>query len=111
MDIFCSNCGEKIIADDKYCRKCGAKNNVLSTGLSLRKKVSIFLFSILFAPLGLYWFFKLYKNENPEIKKIGYTALYITVIMIVVLVVVNAYYVTLLKEYINRYTNSMYGFY
>lgn len=108
MDVLCKNCGEVLESSDKFCRKCGAKVDISSFGLTLRRKVTVYAFSIILAPLGFYWFFKYFRNNNPEVRKVGFMALYITLFMIVVLVIANVYFFNALESYIGKNMPSYY---
>ncbi|OGC69354.1 hypothetical protein A2415_03825 [candidate division WWE3 bacterium RIFOXYC1_FULL_39_7] len=74
--------------------------------LSFWNKIFIYVITVLFAPLGLYWFFKYAKNEDPEKRKVAHTVLVLTIVAVVLAVVIGIKAVNIYTLYLN---NRIYG--
>lgn len=110
MDQLCPFCNKKINQDDNYCPQCGKKLSKISLPLSTAQRIKIYFSSIVLAPLGLYWFFKYFKNSDPDKKKLAFVALYITIFMVIVLIIVNYFFIKSAKELIETYTYGALNF-
>jgi len=69
-DYFCPNCGEKI------------KEKPLST--TFGRQLLVYLLSIFFPPLGIWPAIKYLRQQDEKSKRIGLTALFLTIISIVI---------------------------
>jgi uncharacterized membrane protein YvbJ len=110
MNQSCPFCNNLVNPDDTFCSHCGKKLPDRNTPFSTPLKIKMFLLSVILTPFGLYWFFKYFKDPNPEKKKTAYTILYITIFMIVVLVIVNYYFIKSLTSSIEMYDYGIYSF-
>jgi predicted nucleic acid-binding Zn ribbon protein len=109
MNQKCPYCNNVINPEDIFCSECGKKLPDKNAPFSTAQKIKMFLFSIILAPFGLYWFFKYFKDPIPEKKKTAYVILYITILMVLVLVVVNYYFIRSLTSSIEMYDYGIYG--
>lgn len=100
MSSNCPICHQEISPNDVFCSHCGAKIPGRDTALSNKQKVKIYIVSVILAPLGIYWFFKYFRSEDPQKKKIAYHVLWIT-ILITISMVILTYYIS------NSYSNYM----
>ena len=110
MKDICPFCNKEIDSTDKFCPKCGNRLPESNSSFTVGQKVKIYLLSVILAPLGLYWFFKFYKNENPEKRRVAFYSLYITIFMIVVLVIINMYFIKALETYVGSYNLDSFGY-
>lgn len=110
MKEKCPFCNNKIDPTAIFCPNCGKKLPERNAPLTTGKKIKIYLLSVLLAPFGLYWFFKFFKNENPENRKTALCSLYITIFMIIVIVILNIYFVKVLKTYMGTYNLESFGY-
>ncbi|MBW6441472.1 zinc ribbon domain-containing protein [Patescibacteria group bacterium] len=112
MNEKCSICNNEVGVLDKFCPNCGTKieSDIATLGFSTIQKIKFYTLSIILAPLGLYWFFKYFKSEDIEKKKVAFNLLYISIIMIVLLIVVNLYFVKALNSYLESYSSIYYNF-
>ncbi|HOV97458.1 MAG TPA: zinc ribbon domain-containing protein [bacterium] len=110
MKEKCSFCNNEIDLTDKFCPNCGKKLPEKNAPFTTGEKIKIYLLSFVIAPFGLYWFFKFFKNENPEKRKTALYSLYITIFMIVVIVIINIYFVKTLQTYIDSYNLESFGY-
>lgn len=102
-NLNCPFCGKEIRPTDTYCPTCGTKIPDVNLPFSTWQKIKIYAISFFLAPLGLFWFIKYFRNDNPAKKKTAYIALYITIATIVVVSVLSAYYVKKMNAYIGTY--------
>ncbi len=110
MKDICPFCNKEIGSTDKFCPNCGNRLPESNSSFTVGQKVKLYLLSVILAPLGLYWFFKFYKNENPEKRRVAFYSLYITIFMIVVLVIINVYFIRALETYVGSYNLDSFGY-
>ena len=112
MDLTCPVCTKEIHLGDVFCPHCGARLPEKNVPLTLWQKIKIFLVTVLLAPFGLYWFFKLRKSEDPVRKKIAYVVLYLTIVVLLASVVLAYYTTKAYMNYLNSYVSgsSLYGY-
>ncbi|MBP7785869.1 zinc ribbon domain-containing protein [Patescibacteria group bacterium] len=103
MKEKCPFCTKEIDQTDKFCPNCGNKLPEKNLPFSTAQKVKIYFLSIFLAPFGFYWFFKYFRNQNSEKRKLAYNVLYISIVMIIVLIIINFYFVKTLQTYIDSY--------
>lgn len=106
MNQNCPFCNKEISPTDVFCPHCGNKLPDKKLPFSTAQRIKIYLVSVFLAPLGLYWFFKYFRNEDPEKKKVAYVALYITIFMIIV----SFFLVSSWIKYIDIYSQTNYNF-
>lgn len=99
MQSICPKCSEPVTEVDIFCPQCRAR--IKETDISQGQKIKIYTFSILLAPLGLYWFFKFFKSENINKKILAYRVLIITVIVSTLIIMSIAYTFSFYSKYIN----------
>ncbi len=75
---FCPNCGQGINASDAFCVHCGKQLVDLPIGIG--KKIYMYAISILLPPFGIVYFFKYFRSQNPDLKKVGTISLILTII-------------------------------
>jgi uncharacterized membrane protein YvbJ len=110
MKEKCPFCNNEINLTDKFCPNCGNKLPEEDLPFSIAQRVKIYSFSVLLAPFGLYWFFKYFKNESLEKRKVAFNVLYISIVMIIVLIIINFYFVKVLQTYIGSYNLENLGY-
>ncbi len=82
MSYVCTSCQKLVETPGDFCPFCGQQNIEAPPGLSNGQKMKIYSVSFFLAPLGLIWFFKFYKDEDPLKRKAGYYALAITLVVV-----------------------------
>lgn len=112
MNTTCPKCGKNIEPGDVFCSHCGTKILDNTTPLSTGQKIKIYLVASLLAPLGLYWFFKFYKEENPYKKSVAKNVLWITAIALVLMLILGIYTIKIYTKLLNSYIPNagLYGF-
>ena len=73
--------------------------------VGLLKQIFIYLGSLFLPPLGLWWGFKYLKQKNPDVKRIGYLAVLLTVISLVLTVWLSFNLVNTLNQSFNNQIN------
>ncbi|MBN1463883.1 MAG: hypothetical protein JW922_09460 [Paludibacteraceae bacterium] len=91
--------------DANFCSNCGIKVKNRNTQLSNRKKMIIYLGSMVLAPFSLYWFFKYFRDENN--KKVAYISLSITILAFVLSTIILTSYVQMLDRFMGKYKDSL----
>lgn len=99
----CPFCNKEIRPTDAFCPTCGKKLPDKNLPFSTAQKIKIYLISVTLAPLGLYWFFKYFKNEDQSKRKVAFVALYLTIITLTILTIISYYYVKKMNAYIELY--------
>lgn len=75
--------------------------------LTTRKRFKLYIFSVLIAPFGLYWFFKYFRSGVPENKKFAYIVLTITIVTMVVLIATSYSYIQTFDQYTSMYKEQL----
>jgi uncharacterized BrkB/YihY/UPF0761 family membrane protein len=73
------------------------------TPLSIRKKLTIYILSVVLAPFGLYWFFKYVRNPDYENRKVAWIVLMLTVVAVVISTLILKSYISTLGYYVQEY--------
>ncbi len=71
------------------------------------QKIKVYLASFLLTPLGLIWFFKYFRSEDPETKKVGYTALFLTLSSLALSYLIISKYIQAYSQYLDVYKTNM----
>lgn len=108
MDRKCQNCGKSVHLEDIFCPFCAQKlaNEEETDVFSSGEKIKIYLISLLLCPFGLYYFFKYRKNKSADKKSTAVISLVLTLVSIMVLVVVNYFFIQSVQKYINVYESQ-----
>ena len=107
MNTLCSNCKKEIASEDIFCPHCGHKTDRPGTVLTSPQRIKIYLASFFLSPFGLIWFFKYFRDENPENKKVGYAALVITLLPLILTMIIGARYIKSFSTIINTYETNL----
>jgi uncharacterized BrkB/YihY/UPF0761 family membrane protein len=108
-NLNCPFCNKEIRPTDTYCPNCGTKLPDVDLPFSTKQKIKIYLISVFLAPLGLYWFFKYFKNEDTDKRRTAFIALYITIFMLLTSGAVIYYYYLQIPRYMEMYNYSGLG--
>ena len=110
MKEKCPYCSAEIDLTDKFCPNCGKKLPDKDMPFPTTQKLKIYFLSIVLAPFGLYWFFKYFRNENENKRKVAFNVLYISIVMIIVLFIINFYFIRALQTYVDSYNLDNFGY-
>jgi len=110
MKEECPFCHKKIDIGSKFCPSCGNKIVDMNLPLSIGQKIKIYILSVILAPLGLYWFFKYFRNDSSDKKQVAFISLLITIVMIIILLVLNLYFIKTLRIYTQNYSLESFGY-
>ncbi len=81
-----------------FCRHCEKEKE---EKITLLRELFIYFICFFFAPFGMYWFFKYFRNTDGFKKRVAYMSLVITVIAVVVTTIVIVSYIQSIKGYMN----------
>lgn len=81
-EILCPQCETPVDADALFCSRCGTKLKDVSP-ISVGKQIVVYLVSFFLAPFGLGYVFKYLRRESKLEKRVGYIALTLTILAII----------------------------
>ena len=84
LQIICPYCKGNATSLDFFCPNCGKKLKEKPQSTTLTKQLLIYLLSALLPPLGIFPAIKYLRQPDEKSKKIGLTAIILTVISIVI---------------------------
>jgi hypothetical protein len=82
--LTCKYCQGNIDLTEYFCPHCGKKLKDPPLSTTLGRQIYIYLFSLLLPPLGIWPAIRYLRQGDEKSKKIGITALILTVISVVV---------------------------
>jgi hypothetical protein len=82
--LSCPNCKQNIAAQDFFCPNCGKKIKDKPQSTTVLRQIYVYLLSALLPPLGLWPAVKYLKQKDNKSKMIGYIAVALTVISVVI---------------------------
>jgi len=75
--------------------------------LSAGKKIKIYILSVILCPLGVYWFFKYFKNPEAGNRKVAYVSLVITLITGMLSFYITYTYIQTLLDFTDSYKQQL----
>lgn len=75
--------------------------------MSKWQKIKVYLISFILTPFGIYWFIKYFRSEDQEKKKLGYTALFLTIFALALSYFVIYKYLQTYSNYFDLYRSNM----
>jgi uncharacterized membrane protein YvbJ len=100
--IKCKECGHEISDEAESCPNCGKPQKNRPQATSISKQAYVYFVSLFLPPFGLYYVWKYLKQKDAKSKKIGYAALILTAIS----VIVTIWFTERLTSSINQALNS-----
>jgi hypothetical protein len=109
---MCPVCRKELGSTDIFCPQCGTKLPEKDLPFTLWQQVKIYAVTVFLAPLGLFWFFKHFKSQNSQKKKVAYNVLWITIVVTVAMVISTIYVLKYYMGYIDTFVpyTSTYNF-
>ena len=101
--IKCKECGHEISDEALACPNCGKPQKEKTLSVSLSKQVTVYSVSLFLPPFGLWYAWKYLKDKDGKSRKIGITALVLTIISIIFTV----WFAERLVNSINQTLNSL----
>ncbi|MEN9327506.1 MAG: hypothetical protein RI947_314 [Candidatus Parcubacteria bacterium] len=100
--LLCVNCQTEIQEKWYFCPNCGMQlqDKPRALIISPSKQAVIYAVSFFLAPLGLGWGIKYIRDTDPKVKRVGWIAIILTIVSIVLMV-------TILQSFMNKYTTLM----
>ncbi len=107
MTGVCPKCRRNIEENVPFCPHCGFQLNQ-ENSISKVRGIKIYVISFLFAPFGLYWFFKYRNDKNLSNRLISKRVLWITVIAIVIMLIAGLASFKTYKSLLDGYMMPLY---
>jgi uncharacterized membrane protein YvbJ len=101
--IKCKECGHEISDEALACPNCGKPQKNKPVATSLSKQITAYFVSFFLPPFGLYYVWKYLRQNDAKSKKIGYAALILTVISIIVTIWFTEGLVNSINQTINSF--------
>jgi uncharacterized membrane protein YvbJ len=81
--IKCKECGHEISDEALVCPNCGKPQRDKPLSVSLSRQIIIYFVSLFLPPFGLWYVWKYLKQKDSKSKKIGITAIILTIISVI----------------------------
>ncbi len=104
----CPYCGAPINADFYFCPNCGKKLRIRPEETSVVSQIGVYLLSFFLPPLGLWPAYKYLKQNSRKAKTIGWVAVILTIISLILAVWLYQYLANYLNASLNSQLNSIY---
>jgi|SRR5579872_3619517 len=105
MQFVCPVCGNITAPDDVFCSHCGAQLANHNQNIGIGKQIWIYFVSLALPPFGFIWTWKYLKSGTPQQKRVGWIALILTVISIILTVWVTVGFLQGISSQINSVSN------
>ncbi|MCL5733286.1 MAG: zinc ribbon domain-containing protein [Patescibacteria group bacterium] len=105
-DLKCPYCGAPIDANFYFCPNCGKQLRIKPAQTSVMSQIGVYLLSFFLPPLGLWPAYKYLKQSDGKSKMIGWIAVALTVISLVLAVWLFQGFTAYLNQSINNQLNS-----
>lgn len=99
---ICKNCGKNLKASDLFCPNCGKSVNDQPPDLSLPKRLSVYLISLLFPPFGFIPGIKYFSSSDSEVKKVGLIAIILSVVSTIIAIYLSMQIITEFNKELNH---------
>lgn len=102
--LVCITCNNPIEAQWYFCPNCGAqlKEKEKIIVITPGKQAMIYAVSFFLAPLGLGWGLRYIRNNDPKVRMVGWIAIILTIISLLLVAVV-------FQRFMNAYTEILNG--
>ena len=105
--IKCPFCQVNTSSEDYFCPNCGKKIREKPLSNSIGKQINIYLFSLLFPPLGLWPGIKYLKQKDSKLKKIGVIAIVLTILSFIITGIISVNLFGQLNQQLDQLRGSM----
>ena len=105
-DLKCPYCGAPIDAGFYFCPNCGKQLRIKPTQTSVMSQIGVYLLSFFLPPLGLWPAYRYLRQSDRKAKTIGWIAVALTVISLVLAVWLFQGFINYLNQSINSQLNS-----
>lgn len=99
--IKCKECEHEISDEALTCPNCGKPQRDKPPAISLSRQAVVYFVSLFLPPFGFWYVWKYLKQKDAKSKKIGYAALILTIISIIVTVWFTASLVASITQSLN----------
>ena len=105
----CIYCKGNISSSDYFCPHCGKKMKEKSLSTTFGRQLSVYLLSVFLPPLGIWPAIKYLRQQDEKSKKIGLTALFLTIIAIVIISWLTISFINLFSKGLDNQLNLYQG--
>lgn len=102
--FICPSCGSITAPDDVFCGHCGFQLN-RQVKIGIGKQIWIYFVALFLPPFGLIWTWKYLRGTNPQAKRIGWMALILTIVGILLTIWATAGFLSSVQNQMNSYSN------
>ena len=103
--LTCPHCGNLILPESYFCPSCGQKLKDKPPSTTIAKQIVIYLTSFFLPPLGLWPAFKYIKQKDSKSKTIGFVALFLTIVSLIVSIWITTNFINSIKKQVNNQQN------
>jgi uncharacterized membrane protein YvbJ len=96
--LQCKKCGGDISENDYFCPHCGFKIKSAPLNTSITSQLKAYLVSIFFPPLGLWYAYRYFKNNDAKSKNIALVIVILNILFFIITVWVTG----TVFEYLNN---------
>lgn len=104
--VICPKCKGNVLPTDFFCPTCGRKLKEKPQPTTVVSQILIYLLSILLPPLGIWPAVKYLRQPDQKSKTIGWVAIFLTVISIVVTIWLSVGYFNSLQKQLEPLLNQ-----
>jgi len=104
--LNCPSCKQNIALSDYFCPNCGKKLKEKPQSTTILRQIFIYLLSILLPPLGLWPGIKYLKQKDGKSRMIGFIAIVLTIISIVITAWLYLGFMKNLNQQLNQQLNG-----
>jgi len=102
----CPHCEQVISQLDYFCPSCGKKLKGKPLSVSVGRQIFVYLLSVLLPPLGLWPAVRYLKQNSEKSRMIGFIAIALTIISIVVTVWFSIGYMNVFNQQLKQQLNN-----
>ncbi len=107
--LTCIYCKGNISPSDYFCPNCGEKIKEKSLSTTIGRQLLVYLLSVFLPPLGIWPAIKYLRQQDKKSKKIGLTALFLTIASIVITSWLTINFINSFREELNNQLNLYQG--
>ncbi|OGC45594.1 hypothetical protein A2V49_03825 [candidate division WWE3 bacterium RBG_19FT_COMBO_34_6] len=108
---ICRHCKKIVLTTDFFCPNCGKKLKEKPLPTDLVVQILIYIFSIFFAPLGIWPAVRYLKQNDKKSKNIGIIIIILTIISFVIIALITRNIITNATRDLNQQLNGYQGIY
>jgi len=103
----CLKCHQTVDSTDFYCRNCGINLKPKPPDTSIGAQFVLYISSVLLPPLGIIWAWRYLRQADTKSKIIGFVAVIITIIELIVIAQISVSLVNTVNEQVYQQTQNL----